>query len=157
MKKRFLFFGNFVLLVSMFFLASLANAQGFTTLGVGISTPTGTFHVHNANSTDGNEGIRQLSLNPVSYEATMHLTNAATGTAKTDGLLVENGYKLNSLEETERYINDNGHLPGVPSASEVETDGVNLGEMNKILLQKIEELTLQVIELNKQINELKGE
>ena len=65
------------------------------------------------------------------------------------------GYKLLSLEETERYIRDNGHLPDVPSAAEVEEEGLSLGEMNKVLLQKVEELTLHVIELQKQIDELK--
>lgn len=59
------------------------------------------------------------------------------------------------LSETERFIRQNGHLPDVPSAKEVETNGVNVGEMNAILLQKIEELTLHVIVLEKEINELK--
>lgn len=67
------------------------------------------------------------------------------------------GYALPTLEQTEEYIKDNGHLPGVPSAVEIEEQGLNLGEMNKILMQKVEELTLQVIELNKQVKELKGE
>ncbi|MNE34203.1 hypothetical protein D3C87_511320 [compost metagenome] len=61
-------------------------------------------------------------------------------------------YKLLSLPETEEFIKQNGHLPEVPKASEVEEMGVSLGEMNKILLKKIEELTLQVIELNKKID-----
>ena len=66
------------------------------------------------------------------------------------------GYKLMSLDETEKFINENGHLPGVPSAQEVEEDGLSLGEMNARLMQKVEELTLHVIELHKQIDELKN-
>ena len=65
-------------------------------------------------------------------------------------------YRLRSLAETEAYINANGHLPDVPSATEVEEGGLSLGEMNKVLLQKVEELTLHVIELQKQIDELKN-
>jgi len=61
-------------------------------------------------------------------------------------------YKLPTLPETEQFIKQHGHLPEVPKASEVEADGVSLGEMNKILLKKIEELTLQVIELNKKVD-----
>lgn len=61
-------------------------------------------------------------------------------------------YKLPTLAETEQFIKDYGHLSEVPKASEVETDGISLGEMNKILLKKIEELTLQVIELNKKVD-----
>lgn len=48
------------------------------------------------------------------------------------------------------------HLPGVPSAEEVERDGADLGEMNNVLLQKVEELTLYIIDLQKQLNELKS-
>ena len=66
------------------------------------------------------------------------------------------GYRLRSLAETEAYIKANGHLPNVPSATEVEEGGLSLGEMNKVLLQKVEELTLHVIELQKQIDELKS-
>ena len=66
-------------------------------------------------------------------------------------------YRLMTLEETEQYIRDNGHLPDVPSAAEVEEEGLSLGEMNKVLMQKVEELTLHVIELQKQIDELKRE
>ncbi|WP_333625481.1 hypothetical protein [Sphingobacterium siyangense] len=61
-------------------------------------------------------------------------------------------YKLPTLLETEQFIKQHGHLPEVPKATEVEADGVSLGEMNKILLKKIEELTLQVIELNKKVD-----
>ena len=69
----------------------------------------------------------------------------------------DEGYKLMSLGETEQYIKENGHLPGVPSAQKVEEEGLSLGEMNARLMQKVEELTLHVIELQKQIDELKKE
>lgn len=59
-------------------------------------------------------------------------------------------YKLSSLKEVEAYIEENNHLPNVPSADEVEENGVNLGEMDAILLRKIEELTLYMIELKKE-------
>ncbi|MBR1833956.1 MAG: hypothetical protein IJ785_00370 [Bacteroidales bacterium] len=65
-------------------------------------------------------------------------------------------FHLLPLDETESYIKENGHLPGVPSATEVEEDGLSVGEMNKVLMQKVEELTLYVIELQKQINDLKN-
>ncbi len=65
----------------------------------------------------------------------------------------DDDYKLKSLYEVEKFILNNRHLPDVPSETEVLANGVNLGEMSALLLQKIEELTLYVIELNKQ-NEL---
>ncbi|WP_197091648.1 hypothetical protein [Sphingobacterium endophyticum] len=60
-------------------------------------------------------------------------------------------YKLLSLEDIEHFINTNGHLPEIPTAGEIESEGVSLGEMNKVLLKKIEELTLLLIENNKEL------
>lgn len=68
----------------------------------------------------------------------------------------ESSYQLPDLLETERFINQNRHLPGIPSSSEVDKEGLNLGEMNAKLLQKIEELTLYVIDLKKEIETLKS-
>lgn len=64
----------------------------------------------------------------------------------------ESDYKPLTLEEIEQYIKVNKHLPGVPSAKEVEEKGISVGEMNAILLKKIEELTLEIIELNKKLD-----
>ncbi|RQO69381.1 hypothetical protein DBR43_14945 [Pedobacter sp. KBW06] len=64
-------------------------------------------------------------------------------------------YKLPALAETEKFINENGHLPGIPMASEVKSNGIDLGEMNAKLLQKIEELTLHLIRQQKEIDQLK--
>lgn len=63
----------------------------------------------------------------------------------------EKNYKLNSLSEVESFIAANGHLPEIPSAKEVEENGVDVGSMESKLLQKIEELTLYIIEQNKKI------
>ncbi|MCL2290276.1 MAG: hypothetical protein FWC34_06155 [Bacteroidetes bacterium] len=67
----------------------------------------------------------------------------------------ENDYELRPLNEVEQFIIENKHLPNVPSAAEVEANGINLGEMNAILLQKVEELTLYIIQMQKEIDELK--
>jgi hypothetical protein len=61
----------------------------------------------------------------------------------------EKDYKLTSLEEIKDYIDQNKHLPEVPSAKEMEKNGIQLGEMNMLLLKKIEELTLHVIQLKR--------
>ena len=62
----------------------------------------------------------------------------------------EEDYELRTLEEVDQHINENGHLPEIPSEIEVTENGINLGEMDAKLLQKIEELTLYLIEQNKQ-------
>jgi hypothetical protein len=59
-------------------------------------------------------------------------------------------YKLPSLDEVEEHIKTHQHLPGVPSEKEVMANGINLGDMQVKLLAQIEQLTLHVIELNKQ-------
>jgi hypothetical protein len=69
----------------------------------------------------------------------------------------EKSYNLLPLSQLETYINQNKHLPEVPSAKEMEENGLNLKEMNLILLRKIEELTLHVIDQSKLINELQKE
>ncbi len=69
----------------------------------------------------------------------------------------EDDYELKSLEETEQFILKNKHLPDIPNESEVLIEGINLGEMDAKLLQKIEELTLYLIEQNKEIKILKEE
>jgi len=69
----------------------------------------------------------------------------------------ENDYNLMTLRELEQYVTANKHLPGIPSAAEVEKKGdVDLGAMNALLLEKVEELTRYVIDLQNQIDELKN-
>ncbi len=66
-------------------------------------------------------------------------------------------YELRTLEEVEKHINERGHLPEIPNEAEVTENGINLGEMDSKLLQKIEELTLYLIDMNKQMQQLKSE
>jgi hypothetical protein len=67
----------------------------------------------------------------------------------------ESEYKLPTLRDVENHIKEKGHLKDIPSASEVQKNGINLGEMDAKLLQKIEELTLYTIDQQKEIEELK--
>ncbi len=67
----------------------------------------------------------------------------------------EEDYPLLSLAELKAYVTANKHLPEVPSAAEMEDNGINVGEMNLILLKKIEELTLHVIRQQEEIDALK--
>ena len=64
------------------------------------------------------------------------------------------GYRLPSLKETRDYIRQFNHLPDVPPALKMEKEGINLSEMNMLLLKKIEELTLYAIEQNNKTEEL---
>lgn len=66
----------------------------------------------------------------------------------------KNNYLLQTLPEMEQFIQINNHLPGIPSAEQVKKEGLDLGEINAKLLQKIEELTLHLIEQSKRSDKL---
>ena len=61
----------------------------------------------------------------------------------------EENYNLQSLSEVEQFVKENKHLPGIPAGEELEENGMDVAEMNNLLLQKIEELTLYIIDLEK--------
>ncbi len=64
---------------------------------------------------------------------------------------------MRSIDDLETFIIENNHLPDIPSANEVKENGIDLGEMDAKLLQKIEELTLYIIEQQKQLEELRNQ
>ncbi len=104
-------------------------------LGIGILNPSSKLHV------DGNIIAEEVKIQDV------------TGA----DFVFEEDYDLKPLSEVEEYITENGHLPDIPSASEMQEHGVQMGELNMKLLQKIEELTLYAIDLKKENEELKSE
>lgn len=141
-----------------------------TTTGKGIEL----FHTNSGGyleSIDRANFVRE----PINYRASMHLFRdgpVGIGTTNPDSnfklsvngsirskevkveanwsdFVFEDDYELRSLEEVEQHINEKGHLPEIPSEEEVTQNGINLGEMNAKLLQKIEELTLYLIEEHK--------
>lgn len=104
--------------------------------------------------TDGNVGIgTRLTTNPNNYKLAVNGTIGAkevqienTSTTWAD-YVFEPTYKLMSLQELQLYISTHKHLPEIPSADEVKINGHKLGEMDVLLLKKVEELTLYIIEL----------
>jgi hypothetical protein len=100
---------------------------------------------------DGNVGIG--TINPGNYKLAVNGSIRAreikVEVANWPDFVFTKSYPLPTLQETEKHINDKGHLLGIPSAEEVKTNGIHLGEMNAKLLQKIEELTLHLIEQSK--------
>jgi len=99
---------------------------------------------------EGNVGIGTINpMEKLSVNGKIRAHEVKVETNNWPDYVFKPNYNLSPLSETERFIQANGHLPDVPKAEEVESNGVSLGEMNKILLKKIEELTLHVIELDK--------
>ncbi len=77
-------------------------------------------------------------------------------TANWPDYVFEDDYPILSLAETEKYIQTNKHLPEMPTSKEAEANGIALGELNKLLLKKIEELTLHLIKLSKENEQMKN-
>ncbi|CAI9675320.1 MULTISPECIES: hypothetical protein [Elizabethkingia] len=78
-------------------------------------------------------------------------------TTPTADFVFEDSYQLPDLESVEKHIKEKKHLPEIASAAEMQKDGVNIGDFQIKLLQKIEELTLYQIQLNKEVTNLKQE
>ncbi|MGN7723999.1 hypothetical protein [Chitinophaga sp. 22620] len=146
-----------------------SNAIEFagTTRSFGVGAAGNNFYFShvNANSTGpanyymmvdgntGNIGIGHTALAPsykLSVEGTIGARKVKVTQAAWSDFVFHDDYKLPSLMEVENFVKKNKHLPGIPTEAEVVKDGVDVGEMDKLLLQKIEELTLYIIDLKKE-------
>ena len=117
---------------SVFPLAIYSNGN----VGIGTDSP-GSFKL----SVEGKIGAREINV---------------TATNPFPDYVFHSNYSLRPLSEVESFVKENKHLPEIPSAAEVEKNGINLGEMDALLLKKIEELTLYVIELTNKIEKLEN-
>ncbi|MFW0737006.1 hypothetical protein [Flavobacterium sp. T12S277] len=122
------------------------NGTGYFASGIGIGT---------SNFTDGTDSYKLSVKGKIRAEEIKVYNTWADYVFSKD-------YKLPDLKEVEKYIIENGHLKNVPSAKEIVENGLELGEMAKIQQEKIEELTLYLVQqnkkneqLNKDIQELK--
>jgi len=92
---------------------------------------------------------------PLTVNGQIHSTEVmVTSTVPTPDYVFNSSYYLRPLADVKAFVDKNHHLPEVPSAAEFKKDGQNLGEMNMLLLKKVEELTLYMIEQNKKTAEL---
>lgn len=106
--------------------------------------------------TSGKVGI---GIYPTTYKLEVNGTVRALEVLVETGwadYVFDEGYKLRSIDELEKFVSLNKHLPNVPKASEIETNGLKIGETNKVMMEKIEELALYIIQLKKEIDVLKS-
>lgn len=138
----------------------LSNLAGTTTVS-NIPSPwvtSGNNIYYNA----GNVGIgtsnptQMLSVKGT-VVATKVKVSSVTNSIDWPDYVFDKQYNLPTLEEIEKYIKQNNHLPEVPSAKDVQKNGIDLGDTQALLLKKIEELTLIVIDLNKKVEKLSKE
>jgi len=113
---------------------------------------TDTEHVMMNLSNTGNLGLGVLNApEKLSVNGNIRAREIKVQATDWPDYVFEEDYKVETLEALESYIKTNKHLPEIPSVKDVEESGIALGEMNKLLLKKIEELTLQLIAINKKV------
>ena len=133
-----------------------SNLQGY-----GITTPYGSpvssWTTSLAVSGSGNVGIgtNDCSSYRLNVKGKIGCEEVNVRTFPWCDYVFEPDYKLMPLIELQQYIQANKHLPEIPDAKTVEGDGLDLGTMSTLHMKKIEELTLYILELQKQIDELK--
>lgn len=138
------------------------DGSGVGHIGIGSGTP---INLINFKTQTGNAAQVWIGKRPTSGTHTNYNFAAEKIVAKeiyvftTGGwadYVFDDSYQLPKLSEVESYYKENKHLPEIPSACEVEENGVSMGEMNKLLLKKVEELTLYVVQQQKEIEQLKA-
>jgi len=103
---------------------------------------------------NGNVGIGASSLvYKLNVNGTIRAKEVRVESSWADYVFDKN-YKLPSLKDVAAYIEQHQHLPGVASAAEIQQNGLPVGEAQSKMMEKIEELTLYVIDLQKQVNQL---
>ena len=109
------------------------------------------------NYVSGNLGIGIVNpINKLDVNGTIHSKEVKVDMNGWSDFVFKKEYNLPTLEEVEKHIAKKGHLENIPSEKEVSENGISLGEMNAKLLQKIEELTLYLIEMKKENESLKS-
>ncbi|WP_332368758.1 hypothetical protein [Spirosoma telluris] len=122
---------------------------------------TGTIQTLNDSPVSIGNGIKRLPEGYKLYVSEGILTEKVKVALKdsdewADYVFADN-YKLRTLNDVERYVKQNKHLPGVPSAEQVAKEGIDVGKMDAKLLEKIEELTLYLIEQRKELDSIREE
>lgn len=139
-------------------------------VGIGTVAPTARLHVSSGQSNESGFRLSDLtSSSPITKSTDQFLTVNERGDVikARYQLRINNAdewsdkvftptYHLRSLESVASYVHEQGHLPGVPSANEVVKEGIDLAKMNATLLEKIEELTLYLIQQQKRIEQLEN-
>ncbi len=130
-----------------------AKSYNFTEgkVGIGVESPKAELDVNGSIICTGSLDIVALNASQIkANDIRMEMSNVA------DYVFAED-YNLKSLSEVEDYVNKHKHLPGVPSANQMESEGISVSEMSNLLLEKVEELTLHMIKLKKENAALKLE
>lgn len=131
------------------------NANGNISNNINLSGGGNNLNLLAIITKEGNFGIGVTNpINKLDVNGTIHSKEVKVDMQDWSDFVFKKDYHLPTLEEIENHINKNGHLENIPSEKEVIQNGINLGEINAKLLQKIEELTLHLIQQNKKVIDL---
>lgn len=144
---------------------NLGNSNVFGNFGIEVGAAGGDIYFTSAgyqcammvNGTTNNVGIGTIyPSHKLSVNGTIRTKEVIVEAANWPDYVFAKEYVLPSLHSIEKYINEHGHLPSIPSAKQIEENGQALGDTQKKMMEKIEELTLYIIQLNKDVENLKN-
>jgi hypothetical protein len=143
-----------------FYSAEVSPGCSWTSSNTLVSVAPGGYNVPFESQTNGNSflmGVVGVNTNyvPLGYQFAVNGNMIATSATiqlrnSWPDYVFKKDYQLPSLQEVKAYIDRNQHLPEIPSEQEMSKNGLNLGEMNTLLIKKVEELTLYLIEKEKE-------
>ncbi len=146
---------NFDLLNAFYKNEELFVIRSSGNIGIGVANPNDKLEVAGTIKAQEIE-VTLASMEDLNLNGTLAANNITVkANGNTADFVFSDTYNLKDLTEVENFIKTNKHLPDIPSAEDMEKQGVNLAEMNKLLLQKVEELTLYAIEKDKEVGFLK--
>jgi hypothetical protein len=132
-------------------------------VGIGLTNPTAKFHIKMA--TEPNDitpthamviekhGNNAQKIFQITKDGLVLAREFKVDMVACPDYVFDKNYDLMPLSEVDNFIQQNGHLPNVPKAETIENEGLALGEMNKILMEKVEELTLYLLQQQKQLDQ----
>ena len=135
---------------------SIGTVYSSSTFGIGLGSSSDAAFTHPFFNidTNGNVGIATtIPDSKLTVNGTIHATEVKVDLTVPADYVFKSDYKLMPLNDVEKYVKINSHLPEIPSAEEITKNGLKMGEMQNKLLQKVEELTLYMIEQQKTINQ----
>ncbi|WP_299458822.1 hypothetical protein [uncultured Microscilla sp.] len=118
-------------------------------VGIGTSNPLAKLHVNGTARLAG-----ALTGTSANFSGRVQANSLTLNVGSFPDYVFAKNYDLMPLEQVEAYINANHHLPKVPKAAKVEKEGMNVAQINVLLVEKVEELTLHLIEQNKQMKQM---